>query len=77
VERGEKAMDCPKCRNEMDLYELDTASGRVMRTYVSWPCREYVDVENGVALWQVLHDAWEKSEERCNGEQKQALRNAH
>ena len=50
-------MKCPKCGNEMDLYEKDTSSGRDMRTYVCRPCNKYVDVDNGVALWQVLHDA--------------------
>ena len=44
----------------MDLYEKDTSSGRDMRTYVCRPCKECVDVDNGVALWQVLHDAREK-----------------
>src|SRR5215813_9850155 len=54
---------CPKCGKEMDLFEKDTSSGRDMRTYVCRPCNEYVDVDNGVALWQVLHDANEKMEE--------------
>jgi transposase-like protein len=53
-------MKCPKCGKEMDLYEKDTSSGRDMRTYVCRQCKEYVDVDNGIALWQVLHDAREK-----------------
>jgi len=48
----------------MDLYEKDTSSGRDMRTYVCRPRKEYVDVDNGVALWQVLHDAREESGEK-------------
>ena len=52
-------MKCPKCGKEMDLYEKDTSSGRDMRTYR--PYKEYVDVDNGVALWQVLHDARKES----------------
>jgi hypothetical protein len=34
-----------------------------MRTYVCRPCDNWVDVDNNVALWQVLHDAREKAEE--------------
>jgi hypothetical protein len=48
----------------MDLYEKDTSSGRDMRTYVCRPCRQYVHVDNGVALWQVLHDARKKQEKK-------------
>jgi hypothetical protein len=53
-------MQCPKCGKEMDFYEKDTSSGRDMRTYVCRPCDKWVDVDNGVALWQILHDAREK-----------------
>ena len=56
-------MKCPKCSVAMDLYEKDASSGRDMRTYVYRPCKEYVDVDNGVALWQVLHDAREHEEQ--------------
>jgi hypothetical protein len=45
----------------MDLYAKDTSSGRNMRTYVCRPRNKYVNEDNGVALWQVLHDAQEKS----------------
>ena len=31
-----------------------------MGTYVCRPCDKWVDVDNGVALWKVLHDAREK-----------------
>jgi len=55
-------MKCPKCGEAMDLEEKDTSSGRDMRTYICRPCKERVDVDNGVALWQVLHDAREKEE---------------
>jgi hypothetical protein len=27
---------------------------------LSRPCDKWVDVDNGIALWQVLHDAREK-----------------
>ena len=56
-------MKCPECGQEMDLEEKDTSSGRDMRTYFCRPCDKRVDVDNGVALWQVLHDAREKDEE--------------
>jgi hypothetical protein len=48
----------------MDLYEKDTSSGRDMRTNVCRPCDKYVDLDNGVALWLVLHDAREKQERK-------------
>ena len=50
-------MKCPKCDREMELEEKDTSSGRDMRTYYCRPCNERVDVDNGIALWKVLHDA--------------------
>jgi hypothetical protein len=60
-------MKCPKCDKEMDLYEKDTSSGRDMRTYVCLQCDKWVDVDNGVALWQVLHDAREQEVEVAKG----------
>ena len=57
-------MKCPKCSQEMDLEEKDTSSGRDMRTYICRTCKERVDVDNGVALWKVLHDAREEMEEK-------------
>jgi uncharacterized protein YlaI len=42
-------MKCPKCGQEMDLEEKDTSSGRDMRTYICRPCKERVDVDNGIA----------------------------
>jgi hypothetical protein len=56
-------MKCLKCGEEMYLHEKDTSSGRDMRTYVCRACKEYADVDNGVALWQVLHDARVRSED--------------
>jgi hypothetical protein len=44
----------------MKLEEKDTSSGLDMRTYYCPSCKERVDVDNGIALWQVLHDAREK-----------------
>jgi uncharacterized protein YlaI len=53
-------MKCPKCDRRMDLEEKDTSSGRDMHTYHCRACDERVDVDNGIALWKVLHDAREK-----------------
>jgi hypothetical protein len=50
-------MKCPKRGREMKLEEKDTSSGRYMRAYCCRPCKERVDVDNGVALWRVVHDA--------------------
>jgi uncharacterized protein YlaI len=50
-------MKCQKCGREMELEEKDTSSGRDMRTYYCPPCKERVDVDNGVALWKVLSDS--------------------
>jgi hypothetical protein len=50
-------MNCPTCDRVMDLEEKDTSSGRDMRTYHCGHCDKRVDVDNGVALWKVLHDA--------------------
>jgi len=62
-------MKCPKCGEAMDLEEKDTSSGRDMRTYYCRPCGERVDVDNGIALWQVLHDyAREKDDKEPKSE---------
>jgi hypothetical protein len=55
-------MKCPKCDQPMDLEEKDTSSGRDMRTYYCRACDERVDVDNGIALWKVLHDAREEND---------------
>jgi len=55
-------MKCPKCDQPMDLEEKDTSSGRDMRSYYCTKCDEHVDVDNGIALWKVLHDAREEDD---------------
>jgi hypothetical protein len=55
-------MKCEKSGRAMDLEEKDTSSGRDMRTYYCRPCDVRVDVDNGIALWKVLHDAREKGQ---------------
>ena len=52
--------EVPEVRSGNGLEENDPSSGRDMRTYYCRPCMERIDVDNGVALWQVLHDAREK-----------------
>ncbi len=46
----------------MRLEDKDTSSGRDMRTYCCDTCKKEQIVDNGVALWQVLHDAREREE---------------
>jgi hypothetical protein len=53
-------MKCEKCGREMEFEEKDTSLGRDMRTYYFRPYDERIDVDNGIALWKVLHDAREK-----------------
>jgi hypothetical protein len=55
-------MKSEKCGREMDREEKDTSSGRDMRTYYCRQCDVRIDVDNGVGLWKVLHDAREKEE---------------
>ena len=37
--------------------DKDTSSGRDMRCYYCDHCKQEHIVDNGVALWQILHDA--------------------
>ena len=64
--REEGLKKCPKCDQYMELEEKDTSSGRDMRTYCCRACDKRVDVDNGIALWQVLHDARKKEGEEGN-----------
>jgi len=57
-------MECPICGHELSLEEKDTSSGRDMRTYRCRQCGRSEDVDNGIALWQVLSDAREAEESR-------------
>jgi len=50
-------MKCAKCGRQMRLEEKDTSSGRDMRTYYCDSCKEWVDVDNGIALWKAISDA--------------------
>jgi predicted RNA-binding Zn-ribbon protein involved in translation (DUF1610 family) len=55
-------MPCPDCGTEMDLEDKSTFTGRDMRTYRCPACGREQIVDNGVALWQALHDAREEDE---------------
>jgi hypothetical protein len=50
-------MKCPKCTREAEFVQKDTSSGRELRTYHCPACKEWVTVDDGVALWKVLRDA--------------------
>ncbi len=52
----------------MSLEEKDTSSGRDMRTYRCRQCGRSEDVDNGIALWQVLSDAREAEESRSGSQ---------
>lgn len=65
-------MKCPNCAREMILEEKDTSSGRDMRTYRCGDCGRSEDVDNGIALWQVLSDAREAEEARSRSQKSQA-----
>ena len=41
----------------MNLTDKDTSSGRDLRSYYCDHCKQEHIADNGVALWQVLHDA--------------------
>jgi hypothetical protein len=55
-------MECPVCGQPMRLTDKDTSSGRDMRSYYCDRCKQERIVDNGVALWQVLHDANQANE---------------
>ena len=52
---------CPKCGGELRQTDKNTFTGEVWREYTCSSCGHIVDVNEGVALWQVLHDAAEKA----------------
>ena len=61
---------CPRCSGPMRQAEKDTFSGRVMRTYRCEPCGLEEVVDEGKALWAILHDENEASEEKKDEEKK-------
>jgi len=61
-------MKCRKCDREMDFCGKDTSSGREIRSYYCWPCRQGVDVDDGIALWKVLRDAHKPKQNSIDGD---------
>jgi len=55
-------MICAKCGEPMDQTDKNSFSGRVIREYLCRKCGHTDWEDDGVALWQVLHDAREKDE---------------
>jgi hypothetical protein len=55
-------MICTQCGAEMDQTDKNTMTGRVIREYECRSCGHTDWQDEGVALWQVLHDAREQDE---------------
>ena len=52
---------CPHCGGELVQTDKNTFTGVVWREYTCRTCGHIVDVNEGEALWKVLHDAAEQS----------------
>jgi predicted nucleic acid-binding Zn-ribbon protein len=55
-------MICTQCGSLMDQTDKNSFSGRVIREYLCPKCGHTDWEDDGVALWQVLHDAREQDE---------------
>ena len=55
-------MICTKCGAQMDQTDKNSFTGRVIREYLCRSCGHTDWEDDGVALWQVLHDAAEQDE---------------
>jgi hypothetical protein len=55
-------MICTECGELMDQTDKNTFTGRVIREYACRKCGHTDWEDEGVALWQVLHDARERDE---------------
>lgn len=55
-------MVCTQCGERMDQTDKNTFTGRVIREYLCPKCGHSDWEDEGVALWQVLHDAREEDE---------------
>jgi len=55
-------MICTQCRAEMLQTDKDSSSGRVIREFLCRNCGHSGWEDEGVALWQVLHDAHQQDE---------------
>lgn len=47
---------CPKCGCVMVQTDKNTFTGEVWREFTCRSCGNIVDVNEGVALWKILHD---------------------
>jgi acetone carboxylase gamma subunit len=59
--------NCPKCGGELFQTDKNTFTGEVWREYTCRSCGHIVDVNEGSALWQVMHDAAEKAKQEKGG----------
>jgi len=55
-------MICTQCGALMDQTDKNSFSGRVIREYLCRSCGHTDWEDDGVALWQVLHDARQQDE---------------
>lgn len=55
-------MICTKCGAQMHQTDKNTMTGRVIREYECRTCGHSDWEDDGVALWQVMHDAREQDE---------------
>jgi Zn ribbon nucleic-acid-binding protein len=55
--REELGMICAKCGELMNQTDKNTFTGRVIREYECRKCGHTDGEDDGVALWQILHDA--------------------
>jgi transposase-like protein len=54
---------CPDCRVEMEQIEKNTFTGRDMREYECPKCGRTQIIDCGEALWQILSEANQESDE--------------
>jgi rubredoxin len=58
---------CPKCGGELRQTDKNTFTGEIWREYTCRSCGHIVDINEGIALWQILHDAAEKDRQDKDG----------
>lgn len=59
---------CPKCGGPLYQTDKNTFTGEIWREFTCRSCGHIVDVNEGKALWQILHDdaedaKWEKKDQ--------------
>ncbi len=67
---------CPKCGGELRQTDKNTFTGEVWREYTCHACGHVVDVNEGTALWKILHDArgnWREKRTMNNNRQRRFL----